>query len=90
MIPQPPSGPTRVYTVLSPSLAVTIHKSQGLTHNKVVLDIGKKEFCCGLTFVACSRVCHITFQRLDALSNSQRLHQRQLQDQRLLTLCSPI
>ena len=35
--------------------AVTIHKSQGLT---LTVDIGKKEFCCGLTFVACSRVCH--------------------------------
>ncbi len=36
--------------------AVTIHKSQGLTLDKVVVDIGKKEFCAGLTFVAISRV----------------------------------
>uniref|UniRef100_A0A1X7T0R4 ATP-dependent DNA helicase n=1 Tax=Amphimedon queenslandica TaxID=400682 RepID=A0A1X7T0R4_AMPQE len=37
------------------ALAVTIHKSQGLTLDKVVIDVGK-EFSCGLTFVACSRV----------------------------------
>ena len=36
--------------------AVTIHKSQGLTLDKVVIDIGKREFSSGLTFVACSRV----------------------------------
>uniref|UniRef100_A0A1X7TEW2 ATP-dependent DNA helicase n=1 Tax=Amphimedon queenslandica TaxID=400682 RepID=A0A1X7TEW2_AMPQE len=35
--------------------AVTIHKSQGITLDKVVIDVGKK-FSCGLTFVACSRV----------------------------------
>ena len=36
--------------------AVTIHKSQGLTLDKVVIDVGKREFSTGLTFVACSRV----------------------------------
>ncbi len=59
------------------------------------MDVGKKEFSCGLTFVACSRVRHITdllftppftFQRLSSLSNSQRIRERQLEDQRLLTM----
>ncbi len=91
MIPQPPSdapGPTRVYNALA-YWAVIIHKSQGLTLNKVVVDIGKKEFCCGLTFVACSKVCltpPFTFQQLASLSNSQRLLERQLEDQRLLIM----
>ena len=85
---------SRLQLPLKLAWAVTIHKSQGLTLNKVVIDVGKK-FSCGLTFVACSRVCHITdllfsppfpFQRLSNLSNSQRLHERQLEDQRLLTL----
>ena len=40
--------------------AVTIHKSQGLTLDKVVIDPGKKEFSCGLTYVACSRVSQLT------------------------------
>ena len=40
--------------------AVTIHKSQGMTLNKVVIDLGFKEFTTGLTFVACSRVRAIT------------------------------
>ena len=38
---------------------VTIHKSQGLTLNKIVVDIGKREFSSGLTFLACSRVCQL-------------------------------
>ena len=39
--------------------AITVHKAQGLTLNKVVIDVGK-EFSAGLTFVACSRVCHLS------------------------------
>ncbi len=86
---------SRLQLPLKLAWAVTIHKSQGLTLDKVVVDVGKKEFCCGLTFVACSRVCHktdllfsppFTFQRLAALSNSQRLRERQLEDLRLLTM----
>jgi len=34
--------------------AVTIHKAQGLTLDKATIDIGKKEFSAGLTFVAVS------------------------------------
>jgi Helicase len=37
------------------SLAVTVHKSQGLTLHKIKLGLGK-EFSTGLTFVALSRV----------------------------------
>ncbi|KAL7289539.1 hypothetical protein TKK_0016513 [Trichogramma kaykai] len=36
--------------------AITIHKSQGLTLPSEVVDIGQKEFCSGLTYVALSRV----------------------------------
>ena len=36
--------------------AVTIHRPQSLTLNKVVIHIANKEFSAGLTFVACSRV----------------------------------
>ena len=32
--------------------AVTIHKAQGMTLDKVVVNVGKKEFSCGLMFVA--------------------------------------
>ena len=39
--------------------AITIHKCQGMTLDKVVIDIGKKEMAAGLTFVAISRVRHI-------------------------------
>ena len=36
--------------------ALTIHKSQGMTLNKAIIDLGKKEYQSGLTFVAISRV----------------------------------
>ena len=36
--------------------AVTIHKSQGLTLDRIKVGLGKKEFSTGLTFVALSRV----------------------------------
>ena len=36
--------------------AITVHKSQGLTLDKVVLDISTKDHSLGLTYVAISRV----------------------------------
>ena len=51
---------SRLQLPLKLAWAVTIHKAQGLTLNKVVIDTGKKEFSAGLTFVAISRVRHIT------------------------------
>ena len=35
---------------------ITIHKSQGLTLEKVVVELGDKDFSAGLSFVAISRV----------------------------------
>uniref|UniRef100_A0A1X7SX03 ATP-dependent DNA helicase n=1 Tax=Amphimedon queenslandica TaxID=400682 RepID=A0A1X7SX03_AMPQE len=76
--------------------AVTIHKSQGLTLDKVVIDVGK-EFSCGLTFVACSRVMKLKdilfmpqfpLQRLTSIANSKRLQERK-EDQRLFSLQGP-
>ena len=83
---------SRLQLPLKLAWAVTIHKSQGLTLDKVVIDVGKRE-C--LTFVACSRVRQLQdllftppfpYQRLSSLSNRSRLHERQQEDQRLLLL----
>ena len=41
---------------LTLAYAITIHKSQGLTVDKAVLNISKKDFAPGLTYVAISRV----------------------------------
>ena len=35
---------------------ITIHKSQGLTLKKAVVELGSKDFSAGLTFVAISQV----------------------------------
>ena len=35
---------------------MTVHKSQGLTLDKAVIDLGEKDFTPGLSFVALSRV----------------------------------
>ena len=89
---------SRLQLPLKLAWAVTIHKSQGLTLDKVVIDVGKREFSTGLTFVACSRVRQLkdllftppfTFQRLAALSNSRRLEERQEEDKRLRSLQPP-
>lgn len=86
---------SRLQIPLKLAWAITIHKAQGLTLNKVVIDIGSREFSTGLTFVACSRVRYLTdlifqppfdYDRLTSLSKSCRLHERQLEDQRLHSL----
>ena len=79
----------RLQLPLKLAWAVTIHKAQGLTLNKVVIDVGKREFSSGLTFVACSRVRHLAdllfdppfpYQRIANLANSQRLQERVNED----------
>ena len=83
---------SRLQLPLKLAWAVTIHKSQGLTLDKVVIDIGKREFSPGLTFVACSRVRQLddllfsppfAYNRLSSMSNSQHLESRKVEDQRL-------
>ena len=83
---------SRLQIPLKLAWAVTIHKSQGLTLDKAVIDIGKKEFSTGLTFAACSRVRQLTdllfvppfsFQRVANLSKSVRLKDRLIEDARL-------
>ena len=77
--------------------AVTIHKCQGMTLNKAVIDLGKKEFSAGLTFVACSRVRQLKdllfvtpfpFQRVANLASSYRHSERLHEEKRLQTLCN--
>lgn len=51
---------TRKQFPLRVAYAITIHKSQGITLDNAVVDIGKSEFGLGLTYVAFSRVKTIT------------------------------
>ena len=47
---------TRKQLSLKVAYAITIHKSQGLTIEYVVIDLGDYEFAAGLTYVGLSRV----------------------------------
>ena len=74
--------------------AVTVHKSQGLTLDQAVIDIGEKDFSTGLSFVALSRVrklqdCLIkqfTFDRLKNLSRNKNVGLRKNEEKRLAAL----
>ena len=75
--------------------AITIHKAQGLTLDKVVIDVGKKEFSAGLTFVACSRVCRLSdimfntpfvYWHVASLAKSMRLTEHKVEDARLCSM----
>ena len=88
---------SRLQLPLKLAWAVTIHKSQGLTLGKAVVDIGSKEFCAGLTFVACSRVRCLSdlmfspgfdFDRISSIANNVRLQERKAEDSRLQLLQS--
>ena len=64
--------------------AITIHKSQGMTLNKVLIELGLKDFCHGLSFVAISRVrslndlaflSNITHERLKNIGGFDRIRE---------------
>ena len=48
-------GATKGTIPLTLAWAVTIHKAQGMTMDRVTVDLGRTEFASGLTFVALSR-----------------------------------
>ena len=88
---------SRLQLPLKLAWAVTIHKCQGMTLSKAVIDVGKKEFSAGLTFVACSRVRELKdllfvppfpFQRVANLAKSHRHTERLREEKRLQALNS--
>ena len=75
---------------------MTIHKSQGQTLNKAVIDLVKSEISAGSTFVAVSRLCKLehglfqpmTFDRLKKIGQSKRFGERKTEEARLHQLWS--
>ena len=65
-------------------MQTTIHKSQGQTLPKAVIDIRQNELAAGCTFVAVSHLCKLedsvsepmSFKRLQAIANSKHLAAR--------------
>ena len=74
--------------------AITLHKSQGQTLDKAVIDLGPKEACTGLTFVCLSRANRLvdltvepmSFDRMGNLGNSSTMKARLQQEVRLVEL----
>ena len=50
---------------LQPSYALTIHKSQGMSLDKIMVNLGNREYSLGLTYVALSRGKKISNVALD-------------------------
>ena len=82
---------SRLQFPLSLAWAITAHKSQGLTLPKAVIDLGKKEFAAGLSFVAISRIRSLddilfkpfSFSRLQRIKNCKRLKERIAEEKKL-------
>ena len=62
----------RTMLPIKPGYAVSIHSSQGGTLDKVIVNLGPKEFAIGLAYVACSRVRRIEDLYFDPMPNRRR------------------
>ena len=89
-------GGTQIRTQLPLRLcwAITMHKSQGQTLGKAVIDLGPREACTGLTFVCLSRgkrlvdliVEPMSFDRIGNQGNSSTMKARLQEAVRLVEL----
>ena len=74
--------------------AITMHKSQGQTLDKAVIDLGPMEACTGLTFVCLRRAKRLvdlmvepmSFDRIGNLGNSSTMKARLQEEVRLVEL----
>ena len=74
---------TRTMIPLIPGYAVTIHKAQGTSLSNVIINLGKKEFCTGMTYTALSRCKKISNLALDPFPDFVRI--RKLQESNAFT-----
>ena len=72
-IPPELGGGSRTQFPLNLAYALTIHKAQGGTYEKVVLDLGKDEFDIGLSYVGMSRVRELRHLCFDPMPTLDRL-----------------
>jgi ATP-dependent exoDNAse (exonuclease V) alpha subunit len=86
---------TKLQIPLSLAFGLTVHKAQGATLDKVVVDLGEREFASGLSFVACSRTRLLSdmaftgsfkFERLPQMGKFKNLQEKSEEEVRLSTL----
>ncbi|GBC05299.1 hypothetical protein RclHR1_06170003 [Rhizophagus clarus] len=74
--------------------AITVHKSQGLTLPKAVIDLGNKEYAASLSFIAVSRISALknilfkpfSFERLQQIRTCKKLQERKEEKKRLVSI----
>lgn len=85
----------RIQFPLMLAFAITIHKSQGLTLEQVVVELGEHESSLGMSYVALSRVKTLNglalinaydFSRFSRISSLLALQQRKNEETRLISI----
>jgi len=93
----PEGSKTLVRTMipLTPAYAISIHKSQGMSLDMVMINLGDREFALGLTYTAISRCKKLQslafdpfpdFMRFKKIFDSGSFHERRKEDARLSLL----
>ena len=71
----------RIMLPLKPAYGTTIHSSQGQSLDRVIIDLGEREFSNGLTYTAisrCKKFEYLSFRSIDRYSRFSSIFKAQI------------
>ena len=79
---------TRTQVLLTVTWAITVHKAQGITADKIITNITEKDYVVSLTYVAISRVKKLTGLLFEELFDYSRFRSTKASKTKIMRLAN--